>query len=504
MRAVEAAGDPTQCVELATNAGLEAWPIKRVYGVLPAGARGQESVITSNFSPSLGASLGDWTAPARRLLVTTHVTPPDAHELCLLLGEPASAGGPNGMFRGIALARGTEARRAAPQMPTSDLENLRRIATRRRNLQELLERTEGNVAWAGQVASLIDGMEARGGSELLFQLAAGYRSVGRLDLVGDSYYLLAKRYPESALADEALVWLVQFGLSRDDRLRRAAQLADYLKSGRPMLYSEPAVRFAEVAAQRQLGYANEAKRYFLTLGQRPSNDPWRRCGETEQWLAQPGEKPPPKVLATCRRTVERPHLDGQLDEPFWDAADQMRLRGEFEVGRTILSADGNNPTDKIVSPTESAEVRLAYDSLFLYVAVRCPKVVGADYRPDNSPRPRDAELAQHDRLTLRLDLDRDFTTAFALTVDHRGWTHEACWGDATWDPSWYVAAANDEASWTAEAAVPLAELTFKAPAARDVWAVAARRTMPRLGNESWAGVACSADSPDEFGMLIFE
>ena len=64
-------------------------------------------------------------------------------------------------------------------------------------------------------------------------------------------------------------------LSHDDRLRRAVQLAEYLKTARPALYAEPAIRFAEITAQRQLGFANPAKRFFLSLRQLPETDPWR-------------------------------------------------------------------------------------------------------------------------------------------------------------------------------------------------------------------------------------
>jgi photosystem II stability/assembly factor-like uncharacterized protein len=561
LRAVQAAGDPTQFVEFATDAGLEACQIKRVYGLLPPGSGGEESTVTSTFSPLLAASLADWTASARALLLAQHVAAPNTHELKLLLGEPAPdfaelsrAADGRGIFAGITISRGSEARRAAPQVLPDDLEDLRRMATRRGHLQKLLERTEGNAIWTGQVATLIDGLDAQGGGELLFQLAAGYRAAGRLDLAADSYYLLARRYPQHPLVDDALFWLVQFyasgeaghraaaptfvrneiaaegtevqaaaldvagqtevrpaafdapaiGLSRDDRLKRATQLAEYFKSARPLLYAEPAVRFAEVAAQRQLGYSNEAKRYFLSLDQRPASDPWRRCAMTEQWLAQPGEIPPPKVLAACRRTFERPHLDGQLDEPFWDSADRLRLSGDTVERRTIRPVDENNTTDTVTRSGDSAEVRLAYDEEFLYVAFHSPKVIGSDYSPDDRTRPRDTELTQHDRVSLQLDLDRDFTTAFELTVDHRGWTHESCWGDATWNPTWYVAAAGDDTTWTVEAAMPLAALTATAPASKHVWAVAARRIIPRVGYESWGGGSASVNSPDRFGLLIFE
>ncbi|HEY3393741.1 MAG TPA: YCF48-related protein, partial [Lacipirellulaceae bacterium] len=153
-RSVEAAADPTQFVELTAISGLDAWQVKKVYGVLPRAVRGHESVVMNKFSPWLGSSLADWVAPARRLLSMTHSSPPDTHELNQLFGEVAAdfgglsraANGPNGIFRGIALARGSEARRAAPEMPSSDLEDLRRMATRRKHLQELLKRTEGNVA----------------------------------------------------------------------------------------------------------------------------------------------------------------------------------------------------------------------------------------------------------------------------------------------------------------------------------------------------------------------
>jgi hypothetical protein len=113
-------------------------------------------------------------------------------------------------------------------------------------------------------------------------------------------------------------------------------------------------------------------------------------------------------------------------------------------------------------------------------------------------------LSTHDRVAIRFDVDRDYTTYFELVVDHRGWTHDACWSDAHWDPTWYVAAADDESTWTVEAAVPLAELVRAPPAARHVWAVSARRTIPRVGFESWAGEARHGASPEQFGLMIFE
>jgi hypothetical protein len=172
----------------------------------------------------------------------------------------------------------------------------------------------------------------------------------------------------------------------------------------------------------------------------------------------------------------------------------LRLHGDERAVEPV--------TQSTASP--NGEVRLAYDNEHLYLAIRCPKVSGGEYGPHAEARPRDADLTQHDRVELQLDVDRDFATAYELTVDHRGWCRDACWDDAHWNPSWYIAAAEDETAWSVEAAVPLGELTENRPAAKHVWAISARRTIPRVGYESWAGPPILDDSPDQFGLLLFE
>jgi hypothetical protein len=401
-------------------------------------------------------------------------------------------------------------------------------------MRMLIERSQGNAAWAGQVAHLTDDLDPASAGELLFELAEGYRAVGKLDLAADALSLLARRQPEHPLVEPALRWLVQFyasgeaaqrladrgaenyrqlptegsstaggvtpasamlqaaaapvvGLARDQRLERASALGQFLEHARPSLYAEPSVRFPLVVAQRELGYANPAQRYFLTLRSQPASDPWRRCADTEEWFAKPGDSPPPKTLGHCLRTTERPHLDGKLDEPFWAGADRLLLHGE-------------ETTDKNVHPT----VRFACDSEFLYIAAECPRADGVAATTDDRPRPRDADLSAHDRIAIRLDVDRDYTTAYELTVDCRGWTHDACWNDSSWNPKWFVAAAMDEAAWTIEAAIPLAELAAEPPGSKQVWAASIVRTIPRVGEETWSGEANSADSPEKYGLLIFE
>ena len=147
---------------------------------------------------------------------------------------------------------------------------------------------------------------------------------------------------------------------------------------------------------------------------------------------------------------------------------------------------------------------MAYDDQFLYLAVHCREAPGVAYPPGEGVRPRDPDLSAHDRVDVLVDLDRDFVTYFRLTVDHRGWTGEACWGDATWNPTWFVAAAASEGNWTVEAAIPLDQLTGQYPKSRDVWAVGIQRTVPGVGFQSWNTPAATEVIPEGFGYVIFQ
>ena len=131
-------------------------------------------------------------------------------------------------------------------------------------------------------------------------------------------------------------------------------------------------------------------------------------------------------MATCRRTVERPHLDGNLDDPIWQTADRLFLRNGVNALPLPLGEGSSRSEPGEGALQHNTEVRITRDDEFLYLAIHCPKAANLDYHPDDSPRPRDADLTQHDRVSIRLDIDRDYTTAYELTVDNRGWTHDSC------------------------------------------------------------------------------
>ncbi|TWT99798.1 Ycf48-like protein precursor [Botrimarina colliarenosi] len=512
--------------------GLASWRAERVVGyAIDDGAplaAGESRQSTGDFSSLLGATSAQWRHAARGLLDKEDTTAPAAYRWRTLAGKPAPSTHRPDLMAGFAHPRGGDARRPAAVAPASQLEQLRRLASKRRNLERLLDQSVGDPAWAGQVVNLTGGLDAESGADLLRQLAEGYRQAGRLELASDTLYLLARRYPDAPLADASLLWLLQYYasgeraradsravagqdarpdtlanvpsnpggvaqlaapdktgvLTSEERLERAAALAQFLGQARPSLYAQPAIRFAEAATQRARGFGADADRTALVLSKQSIADDWRRAAQAERWIAKPEGLPPDKPLANCRYAARRPKLDGRFDDLAWSGADAI-----------TLSLPG--------AAKSTATVRIAHDEEFLFLAI---DAASDSIEPidANATRPRDADLTGHDRLHLRIDTDRDYVTAFELTIDARGWTHDGLWNDDHWRPTWWVAADADESSWRAEAAIPLAELADPEHIARAAWAVSLRRERPGQTPTSWPATAAAADSPDAYGLWLFD
>lgn len=525
-----------EAIELAAQTppvetGIASWRAERVVGVAiddgsPLGP-GESRQSTGDFSSLLGATPAQWRRGARGLLETDYQAAPAAYRWRTLAGKTAPDTQRPDLMAGLAHPRGGDARRPPAIAPTSQLEQLRRLASKRRNMERLLEQAAGDPAWAGQVVNLTGGLDADAGAELLRQLAEGYREAGRLELAADTLYLLARRYPDAPLADASLLWLLRYYasgeraradlrlmegqdarpntlanvpsdprgpvqlaapeksgvLSGDERLQRAAALVEFLSQARPALYAQPSVRFAEAATQRARGFGADADRTALVLSKQAIADDWRRAALAERWLAKPDGLPPDKPLANCRYTPRRPLLDGRLDDAVWARAEAIPL-----------AAPG------AVKP--SATFRVAHDEEFLFLAVEAASGDAAPIDAD-AARPRDADLSSGDRVTVRIDLDRDYATAFELSFDQRGWTHDALWGDPHWKPTWWAAADADSQAWRVEAAIPLAELADPKHVARSAWAVSVRRERPGEAPTAWPATA-AADSPDAFGLWLFD
>lgn len=300
-------------------------------------------------------------------------------------------------------------------------------------------------------------------------------------------------------------------LERERWQKQAGRLESFLRETSPALLSSPEVQFTLAAHWRQARQHQLADRVYDRFV-KGARSPWNRAALGEIWLLQPATLSP-KPVADCRRTPVPPHLDGRLDDAAWGVARPIPLlspgaasQGDSFVGSRSLKpapAGGLKSTDE----RGNAEILLAYDDKYLYVAGRLPCVEGlSDEGPSHAGREHDEDLSPFDRVTVCLDIDRDYGTAYRLDVDQRGHTRDACWEDQGWDPKWHVACARDERAWVFEAAIPFEELVPSAPkpGGAAVWGLGLIRTIPAIGTEAWTHPCGEPPQPASFGLLRFE
>jgi len=542
VEAARAAGDPTAYSEQITAAGLEPWEVKKVYAALQPGLDGGVSLATAELAERLGRSLADVVSLPRALLDDRFAASPSTLNFRLAVDNLDRQPNRSDFFAGIVLYPGGEARRELLEPPVERVDLIRRIAQKRRNMQAILERTDkdaqGGLGLLAQTDDMTRGLDPDSAAQLLHHLAQRYYTTGQWSMAAETFERLVDRHPEHALAGPALVWLVQYYASgeaawrvrggqrlavqhasasgpstpmlpgagagdprlaiqrasapavdfsrQEDRLELAAALGKQLAQTRPALQVEPNVGFPLAVVDRRRGFPGQADRFYMVRSRSTTRDAWWECARGEQWLADP-KGVAPKPILSCAKTMTKPYLDGRLDDAVWAKAKPAELKSP-------LGDDADWP----------ATAKLAHDGEFLYVAIEARKAPGVNYRKDERARPRDPDLSDQDRVDLYLDLDRDFATYYRLSIDHRGWPGEACWGDSTWDPTWFVAAGGEEDTWTAEAAVPLDQLTGQYLAARTVWAIGVQRVVPGVGLQSWTTPAAVDVRPEGFGYLILE
>jgi hypothetical protein len=295
--------------------------------------------------------------------------------------------------------------------------------------------------------------------------------------------------PESGWEEEQHLTMVH---DRKEILRwhqGSLDIEKHLAAFGPLLSEDPALQFCLHAARRNMGDFETPRKWFSDFVSRQPAGPWRDAAAAELWLSQ-RQGPPPKPVLVCQQTDTRPFLDGQFDDACWKGQQFTTLQNA--VGATSKEA-----------PTK---VMLAHDNDFLYLALRCEHPAGQRVPPVKG-RKRDEDLRAFDRVSLILDLDRDYATAFHFQVDQRGCVRESCWGDLKWDPRWFVAVHSEENAWQIEAAIPLIAMTGDLITPGKTWCCHVIRTLPGRGVQSLslpAGVPEDDPRLEGMGLLMFK
>lgn len=369
------------------------------------------------------------------------------------------------------LPRGGTARRKLP-MATFSAEYLtacEAIRTARRMIDTIVadpEKAGGPEKALTDLSKALVGLPEDQAARVAGLAAAAFAKRGEWGYAREVHTFVAESFPTFAEAAESCRWLIRFHTSSE--VRRRIELGqirplppaifdtiddavkdDAVKTvGHTEASVKPTVRFKTgVTARKWMQMAMDLEPTLASFGPSVVRDPGTRRGmmiarETLGLNAPPVAEPGRIIPVTAAK--EKPTLDAKFGEACWS-------------GEAVDVA--------------GASVRFAVDGSYLYVAVvaTCEGPVVLE-----KVRQRDADLSRSDRIELTLDLTREGDTPFVFAVDCRGRLAESCWGDRGWNPTWFVKSEVTATTWSAEIAIPLAELTGQ-PVAGKRWGVQVER-----------------------------
>ena len=553
LRAVEDAGDEARFPQQITVAGLEAWRVKKVYGVVGANQPAPIDLSTSQLVTQLGRTLSDVAAPAWGL-VSPRIGPlPESWGFRLYTNRLSDDRTGSDFFGGLALAPGGECRRRRLDADFRSIDEVKAIGQRIRNFQAILQHADRRQGYAAglwsQVDSLLAQLDPASGSLVLLRLAIARQEEGRLEEASEALVKLVGRYPGESICPAALTWLLHYHASGEAALLEGPKPAvdAKLSPSGPDLAGNIRATSADVPRREPPDTATSAVQKAPGGTGLQATHPTLASIVKAQAVAEQIRQidaalysepivrfPLAVALRKAGKDEEADRLrDGILrhalrDGAWWQcAASETWLRGRSSAppkpvwyctrsstrpyldGRLDDAVWQSAGRIAIASPQGDdaqwpATAMIAYDREFLYLALSCRRAPGCDYPVAQQPRPRDADLTSHDRVELLIDVDRDWTSFLRLSVDSRGWTGEASLGTSSWNPTWFVAQEDDGRQWTIEAAVPLRELSLQPPQSGDAWSVGVQRMVPGVGFQSWSRPASPAVRPEGFGLLVFK
>ena len=536
-KALLQASDRQAFPEQIDQLGLEPWRPTRFYTGWEK--KSAQIILDANeISARLENSYRDFARSSLRILCNNPGPYPAERGYRLAASAPDASTGQRQLMEGLNVAV-SDARRNLPAETELSPERLKAMQARR-NLILLADKLTNPSLLLTQIAPVLETMPDDDGAATVLAVAESFVRQGQWLLAREAYMLMVEKYPTQPLSAEACRWLIRHGSSSEARrrhelgqfllqtnssfaLKKPPQPTDKKPNGPPgqdvvaqasltylananearqwyrgslemgkrlgglgSLYAaDPAIQFCLQSSRRQLGEGDQVRDWHGKFVEYSPRGPWHDAASTELWLMGKGASPG-KRLTACKKADKKPLLDGNFDDACWQNNGPLVL--ENAVGDTGKQC-----------PTRAW---FAHDQEYLYIALRCQHPPGMQVEPVKN-RTRDAQLDAFDRVSILLDLDRDYATCFHLQIDQRGCVREDCWGDVSWNPKWYVAVKSTADCWFIEAAMPLGELTGEPITAASAWACNVVRILPGRGVQAWSLPADVQPRPEGMGVMTF-
>lgn len=530
-RAFAKAADNDSFPELKTVFGIEPHQPGRLYARDDASKDAVVRHASADVGPRLGETFADTAEAAMAHWREEYARPEPTAAFVLLDAKDEKAETDK---RLLVASPDPAGRRQVRPIDEEQSAMTREQVEKKRNFLAMTERGGEMVKPEQLLASIREtaaSLDPPSAGRLIFQLARRYVESGQWELASDLFEHLVEAMPQHPLSIEAYCWLIAFQSSgeaytrwkrpvaiekkrtsfappdesgeskpvstssrvevqgadmEENAARIALQLASKLRATSGHRWSDPRVQLLVASALRKTGDTESLQGCYSMVAAANPSGAWATAAALENHFFKPSGAPPRPVIMSVP-SDKKPYLDGRLDDACWKEAakqpllaDNERLRGGW---------------------TTSA--RICHDSGHLYIAAECKCPKGTTLAAPIPRAGRDANLAGFDRVDLLIDLDRDYNTFYRLSVDQRGLVADECWGDASWDPKWFVATDRSAEGWKLEVAIPFTELAKTPDLATATWGFNIVRVIPGQGVLSCSRPAGDKPRPEGMTHLRF-
>jgi len=218
-----------------------------------------------------------------------------------------------------------------------------------------------------------------------------------------------------------------------------------------------------------------------------SPDSLANAAWSQQWTNLNRSTPGPQTVRATW-SASSPYLDGKLDETIWQSGHRFPLDHGGE-----------------------ATVQVAYDADFIYLGIRGQRLdqqtdlaAGTSGKKAGAPadtktRSRDHSLDGQDRYVIRIDVDGDLLTAYELEFNARSQTRDSCDGFTQWQPTWFIALADDAEDTVAEIAIKKSDLIGPLQTPGQHWNLSLLRPQPGTTRNTFV-----LPNPGQWCRIVFD